>query len=149
MLLAGLAGPASGAASHQVERYHVDFGTLAEAEPHCADEPIRWTGGYDLVIIKTTTTTGTTRSLNYEQTLDGVGLESGAAYRLEAHYHELNRSSVAGAQVVVMPNSYVQVSRDGRPNYTAQRVSISVYDANGTIVVDYTEDGPGFIRCVG
>ena len=143
--------PLPASAETSIERYHIDFGTQVELEPHCTDEAISWTGGYDVVITTTTTTSGKTlRSLNYVQDLTGLGLESGDAYRLNAHYHSLANEGGNGAAVYVFPQSYVQVSRNGAPNYVAHFVEIRVFSATGELVVEKIDGHPGsYIKCVG
>jgi hypothetical protein len=140
---------ASAAASTTVERFHADMGTFTETEPHCTDEAIVWTGGYDEVITTTYTDQGTVRSLEYYQTLNGVGVDSGQSYALHAEYHEVSRTTANGTEGYIFPNIYVQTSADGSANYLAQSVRISVLTPDGVPLPDFGEDAHGFIRCTG
>ena len=116
----GLASSSAATANVTVERYHVDIPQI-EVSPHCTNESISWTGGYDVVITTTTTDNGSTRSLNYVQKMEGVGLSTGNSYDLTSRYHETSRESDTGADVYHFGSTYVQRSRGGTPT-TALRL---------------------------
>ena len=143
-----LGPPATAASSVTVERYHVDLPQL-EVSPHCTAESIDWTGGYDIVITTATAPNGTTRSLNYVQKMDGVGLTTGQSYALTARYHEVSRTSVSGAEVYHFGSTYVQRSRGGSPDYLAQTSGTQVIGPTGIVIGDLEDGGNGFIKCVG
>jgi len=140
--------PAWAAAETTVERFHVDFGIFVEQQPHCVHEPIEWTGGYDLVVTTTYTPAGATRSLNYTQAMTGVGVISGSAFRLSAHYHELVRAGAGAATVSVTPLSYVQISANGS-NYVFKSVRRQIVTPTGVTVVDSELDAHDVSLCVG
>ena len=147
--LAAAPGPALAAATTTTTHTHADFGTFVEEQTHCTNEPVRWTGGYDLVVTSVAGPTSTVRSLQYTQQLTGVGLTSGAPYVLNAVYHETVRTGTAGATVRVMPEVYVQISEGGLPNYLFHGVTVQVVDANGVVVVDPGDDSHAAVTCVG
>lgn len=143
----GLGSPAATAANVTVERFHADLPQV-EVSPHCTDESISWTGGYDVVITTTTSANGTTRSLNYVQKMEGVGLSTGASYDLSARYHETSRTSETGADVYHFGSTYVQRSRGGNPDYLAQSSGTQVVGPTGVVIGDLEDGGNGFIKCV-
>jgi hypothetical protein len=143
------AQPASAATTTTTEHTTVDFGTFVEQSTPCTDEPVQWSGGYDLVITTVMGSTSSTRTLQYTQLLTGVGLTSGAPYLLTAQYHETVRSGDLGATIFVMPEVYVEISKGGSLNYIAREISVQVIDPNGVVVVDPEDDSHGAITCVG
>jgi hypothetical protein len=144
----GLASSATARANVTVERYHVDTPQVEES-PNCTNESISWTGGYDVVITTTTTDTGSTRSLNYVQKMEGVGLTTGDSYALTSRYHETSRESGTGADVYHFGSTYVQRSLGGKPDYLAQTSGTQVITPTGIVIGDLEDGGHGFIRCVG
>ena len=146
---AAVVGLASSATAEvTVERYHVD-NPQVEVSPHCTKESISWAGGYDVVITTTITDNGSTRSLNYVQRMEGVGLTTGDSYALTARYHEISRESGIGADVYHFGETYVQRSRGGNPDYLAQQSGTSVITPTGIAIGDLEDGGNGFIKCIG
>jgi hypothetical protein len=148
-VLAGTAQSAAAATTTTTEHTSVDFGTFVQTETPCVDEAVQWSGGYETVITTVTGDQTTVRSLQYTQQLTGVGLTSGASYVLNANYHETVRGGTAGADVYIMPEVYVQISKDGSPNYLAHFLSAQIVNANGVVVVQAGDETHGLIMCVG
>jgi hypothetical protein len=144
------AAAAAEGAETSVERYEFQWDPFVEQSPPCTAEGILWSGGYQTTITTTRTPGGATiRSLNYQQTMTGVGVLSGSSYQLHAHYHEQVRRGSDGADVLVFPLTYVQTSSDGGSNYLAHSVRVAVVNAQGVPVLAEPLGEHFFVRCLG
>jgi len=138
LLFAG--SPALAAAAPVVERFTVPVDLLAPPHHDCINEPVHWTGSYDVTITSVQDASGTWhRSLTYVQHLTGIGLESGRTYRQTSAYHEMVLDSPV-MRVYVFTNAYLEISLGADSNYLSHEVLLQVDD---------TGMGQAWLICVG
>ena len=138
VLFAG--SPASAAAAPVVERFTVPVDLLAPPHHDCIDEPVHWTGSYDLTITSVQDASGAWhRSLTYVQHLTGVGLDTGQRYLQTSAYHEMVLDSPV-MRVYVFTNAYLEISLSADSDYLSHEVLLQVDDAGQEFA---------FLNCVG
>ena len=133
MLFAAL--PASGQAPPTVEYQRYDYDAVSIN--YCTNELVHYQGFYETRIVTTYSPTGgVTRVLWYHQRLEGVGLETGTTYSLEAHYQDVLRATVDGSgnYVLTDPISYIEVSRGPAGDYRATGIQHITLNASGEVV---------------
>jgi len=132
--------PALAAAQPVIERFTVPVDQVGAPHHDCINEPVHWTGWYDLTIRSVQDASGAWhRSLTYVQHLPGVGLESGQTYRQVSPYHETTLDSPV-VRVYVFTQAYLEISLGADGNYLFHEVQLQVGDSG---------QARAFINCVG
>jgi hypothetical protein len=145
MLLAAVPALAQASPTVEYQRYAYD----AVSTNYCTNEPVHYQGFYETRIVTTYSPAGVvTRVLWYHQRLEGVGLDTGTTYSLQAHYQEAVTTTIdsSGIRVVTFPISYIEVSRGPAGDYRSTGLMHVTTNATGDQVVSVEL---GRATCVG
>jgi hypothetical protein len=135
-----LSGLAATAPAQAAEKIHVDLGTLLEAAPPCASEPILWTGGYDMTVSVKKASKGTTvRLVPYASDMTGTGTKSGRQYKMRTAYFDVSATRDEGSTFTFMPQSYSRTG--GGASYRSSSVSVTIDSENDSLQVQTSNAG--------